>query len=91
MGGFKSYQLTPIVINAAMKAMIDRGLTFAGNAALTRVAAIMTAPIEWVITGLWTAIDLAGPAYRVTIPAVIQIAFLRQKLEYGNLTDEIQF
>ena len=91
IGGFKSYQLTLIIVNAVMKAMIGRGLTFAGNAALTRVAAIMTGPIGWVITGLWTAVDLAGAAYRVTIPAVIQIAFLRQKLKYADLADEIQF
>ena len=91
MGGFKSYQLTLVVVNAVMKALVGRGLALAGNAALTRVAAVMTGPIGWVITGLWTAIDLAGAAYRVTIPAVIQIAFLRQKLQYGNLADEIQF
>ena len=91
MGGFKSYQLTLIVVNAVMKALLGRGLALAGNAALTRVAAVMAGPIGWIITGLWTAIDLAGTAYRVTIPAVIQIAFLRQKLQYGNLADEIQF
>ncbi|MDD2729038.1 DUF3944 domain-containing protein [Malikia sp.] len=91
MGGFKSYQLTLIVVNAVMKALMGRGLTLAGNAALTRVAAVMTGPIGWVITGLWTAVDLAGAAYRVTIPAVIQIAFLRQKLKYADLADEIQF
>ena len=91
MGGFKSYQLTLIIVNAVMKALVGRGLTLAGNAALTRVAAVMTGPIGWVITGLWTAVDLAGAAYRVTIPAVIQIAFLRQKLQYGDLADEIQF
>ena len=34
MGGFKSYQLTLIVVNAISKALIGRGLTFAGNAAL---------------------------------------------------------
>lgn len=26
----------------------------------------------------WSAVDMAGPNYRVTIPAVIQVAFLRQ-------------
>lgn len=78
-GGFKSYQLTLIVVNTVLKALIGRGLTFAGNAALTRAMAILTGPIGWVITGLWTAIDIAGPAYRVTIPVVIQVAALRQK------------
>ena len=29
-------------------------------------------------------IDIAGPAYRVTIPVVIQVAFLRAKLKYEN-------
>ena len=76
-GGFKSYQLTLIIVNAVAKALLGRGLTLGGNALLTRTASILTGPIGWAITGLWTAIDLAGPAYRVTIPAVIQVAYLR--------------
>lgn len=36
-------------------------------------------PVGWVITGVWTAIDVAGPAYRVTIPATIMVALLRKK------------
>ena len=76
-GGFKSYQLTVIIVNAIVKVLIGRGLTLGGNVLVTRTAAILTGPIGWVITGLWTAVDIAGPAYRVTIPAVIQIAYLR--------------
>ena len=90
-GGFKSYQLTLIIVNAVMKALIGRGLSFAGNAALTRTMAILTGPIGWVITGLWTAIDIAGPAYRVTIPAVIQVAVLRQKALYEKQAEEVEF
>ena len=26
----------------------------------------------------WSVVDMAGPNYKVTIPAVIQVAFLRQ-------------
>lgn len=88
-GGFKSYQLTVTVVNAILKALIGRGLSMAGNAALTRLMSILTGPIGWAITGLWTAIDIAGTAYRVTIPAVIQVAALRQKVLYANTTDEI--
>ncbi len=90
-GGFKSYQLTLIIVNAVMKALIGRGLSFAGNAALTRTMAILTGPIGWVITGLWTAIDIAGPAYRVTIPSVIQVAVLRQKVLYEKQAEEVAF
>ena len=90
-GGFKSYQLTVMIVNAILKALIGRGLTFAGNAMLTRTMAVLTGPIGWVITGLWTAIDIAGPAYRVTIPAVIQVAALRQKNLYDKQAEEIVF
>lgn len=90
-GGFKSYQLTLIIVNATLKALIGRGLSFAGNAALTRTMAILTGPIGWVITGLWTAIDIAGAAYRVTIPAVIQVAVLRQKHLYEKQAEDVSF
>jgi uncharacterized protein YaaW (UPF0174 family) len=90
-GGFKSYQLTLIVVNSILKALIGRGLSFAGNAALTRTMAILTGPIGWVITGVWTAIDIASPAYRVTIPAVIQVAALRQKSLYLKQAAEVSF
>lgn len=83
-GGFRSYQLTLIVVNAVLKALIGRGLALAGNVALTRTMSILMGPIGWVVTGVWTAIDVAGPAYRVTIPAVIQIAALRQKSLYDR-------
>ena len=90
-GGFKSYQLTLIVVNAVLKALIGRGLSFAGNAALTRTMAVLAGPIGWVITGLWAAIDIAGAAYRVTIPAVIQVAVLRQKHLYERQAEEVSF
>lgn len=90
-GGFKSYQLTLIIVNAILKALIGRGLSIAGNTALTRIMSILTGPIGWSITGLWTAYDVAGPAYRVTIPAVIEIAALRQKYLYADKVDDINF
>lgn len=38
-------------------------------------------PIGWAITGLWLAVDIAGPAFRKTVPAVIHVAMLRQMLK----------
>jgi uncharacterized protein YaaW (UPF0174 family) len=83
-GGFKSYQLTVIIVNAVLKALIGRGLSFGANMALTETVGLLVGPIGWVVTGLWTAIGIAGTAYRVTIPAVIQIAALRQKYLYDK-------
>lgn len=39
----------------------------------------MAGPIGWVITGALVSINLAGPAYRVTVPACVLIATLRLK------------
>lgn len=83
-GGFYSYQLTVIIANQIAKFILGRGLTLAANATLVRVASILTGPIGWALTGLWTAIDIAGPAYKVTIPSVIHIAMLRKKYNSAN-------
>lgn len=83
-GGFKSYQLTLIIANAISRALLGKGLTFATNASLAKTMSILTGPVGWVITGAWTLIDIAGPAFRVTLPAVIQIAVLRKKYSQEN-------
>lgn len=79
-GGFASYKIAVIVANAVAKSLLGRGLSIAANASLTRWMSIFAGSIGWAVTVLWTIIDIAGPAYRVTIPAVIQIAYMRTKL-----------
>ncbi len=49
-----------------------------GKVALTRTLILLTG---WNITGVWTAIYIAGPAYRVTVPACVLVATLRLKLK----------
>ncbi len=44
-----------------------------------RAAAAWFGPIGWAIAGAWAVVDIAGPAYRVTRPAVCYIAALRRK------------
>ncbi len=85
MGDFKSYQLALIVANAVIKAIFQRGLSLGANAALTRGLSILTGPVGWIITGVWTAIDIAGPAYRVTVPACILVATLRLKAQANEI------
>lgn len=79
-GGFKSYQLALIIVNAVFKKIMGRGLSLAANAALTKSLSILTGPIGTVITTLWLVIDIAGPATRVTIPSVVYIAALRMQM-----------
>ncbi|MDE6417723.1 MAG: DUF3944 domain-containing protein [Duncaniella sp.] len=84
-GGFSSYILLVSVANGVVRFLAGRGLPLAANAALTRTASILAGPVGWALTALWTAVDIAGPAYRVTVPAVIQIAYIRQKVNTPNI------
>lgn len=52
-----------------------------GKVALKKTLGILADPIGWVITGALVSINLAGPAYRVTVPACVLIAALRLKLK----------
>ncbi len=87
LSGFLAYKTAAIVANAVAKALLGRGLSFGANAALMRILGIAAGPVGWAISGLWTAVDLAGPAYRVTIPCVCHVGFLRQKRKLGDVAD----
>lgn len=76
--GFAGYRISVIIANAIAKAILGRGLPFAGNALITRILGVAAGPVGLVASGIWAASDVMGPAYRVTIPAVIQVAMLRK-------------
>lgn len=82
-GGFATYQLAVLVANAVAKTLLGRGLSFLLKAALTRAIEIAVRPVGGVVTGLWTLASLAEPAYRVTIPSIVHVAYLRIKLSQG--------
>lgn len=84
-GKFTTYKLAVIVANAVWKILFGRGLAFAANAALTRTIGIIAGPIGLAVNAVWLAKSIAGPAYRVTVPATLIIALLRQALNEGKL------
>jgi small GTP-binding protein len=59
------------------KAILGSGLSLATNAAITRALGTFLGPAGWIASGVWIAVDLAGPAFRKTVPAVIHVALLR--------------
>src|SRR5690606_3931956 len=77
--GFAAYKLAAVVAQASAKAILGRGLAFTTTAPIMRGISAFAGPIGWAVTGIWTAFDLASPAYRVTVPCVVQIAYMRQK------------
>lgn len=75
-----AYRLAAVVASATMSSLVGRGVAFAGGAAMGRGLAVLSGPVGWAITGIWTAFELASPAYRVTVPCVIQIGHMRQRM-----------
>lgn len=73
------------VINSVMrmlgKVLLGRGVMMAGMGAISRGVSALCGPIGWIVLGGWTAWDMMGPAYRVTVPAVIQVAYMRVKYQ----------
>ena len=84
-GGVASYQLALVAANAVARALAGRGVTLGANAAFARGIGAFAGPIGWALTAIWTAYDLASPAYRVTVPCVVQIAYMRQKNMFPRL------
>ncbi len=68
------YYLLPGVVAAA---------GFIGGRVLApRLIGATLGPVAWAASGVWLAVDIAGPGYRKLIPAVIYITLLR--LKYGK-------
>ena len=59
--------------------LLTRGIVIIGMSTLTRGLGFCWGFIGWVLLTGWTAWDLMGPAYHVTIPAVVQIRHMRVK------------
>ncbi|CAG9269847.1 zinc ribbon domain-containing protein [Paraburkholderia caribensis] len=79
--GVASYSVAALVASATMSSLVGRGVVLAaGSTVLGRGLAVLAGPLGWAVTGIWTAFDLASPAYRVTVPCVIQIGYMRQKM-----------
>lgn len=69
--------ITMLIGNLAVKYGLKQGAAFVAKFAGGRLFSILTGPIGWIISGIWAAFDIAGPAYRVTVPCTLTIAYLR--------------
>ena len=61
--------------------VIGRGVALVGGRIVQRSVGVLLGPVGWIILTAWTAWDIASPAYRVCIPAIIQVALMRLSFE----------
>lgn len=57
--------------------LLGRGIMMMGMGTVCRYVGMATGPIGWAALAGWTISDIASPAYRVMIPAVIMVASMR--------------
>lgn len=79
--GFSAYQLTVIVANGMAQALLGHGLGFAANWMLVKGVSLFAGPLGLALAALLATNMVAGPAYRVTIPCVVQVALIRQQVQ----------
>ena len=66
------------LVIAIVQGLIRRyGLALTGRVLSVRMLSVLAGPVGLVATSIWTLMDIAGAAYRVTIPCVILIAYMR--------------
>lgn len=80
--GFKAYQLLMKIIWTIGSKVLGKTIPWVVYQSSAKWLSAYAGPIGLIITAGWTIIDIAGPAYRVTIPATIYIASLRQAKLY---------
>ena len=71
------------VVSGILRTIMAR---YAAGALAYRAIGVFWASVPFVnaVLGAWLVSDLLGPAYRKTIPTVVQIALIRLQLQYGD-------
>lgn len=70
-------RITARVIQYIVEIITVRGVATAGIETATRAVGGALGPIGWIALGAWTVYDITSPAYRVCVPAVLQVAYMR--------------
>ncbi len=84
LGSVVAYRLSGMVAAASVQALLGRGLVMGATSIAARPIAVLVGPIGWAVTGAWALADMASPAYRVTVPCVVQVAYMRKKAQMGR-------
>lgn len=83
--GFTAYKLLAQLIYVIGTKILGKTVPWVVYQTSTKWLGAFAGPIGLALTSAWTIIDLAGPAYRITIPATIYIASLRQAKQYESM------
>ncbi|MBB3303902.1 MULTISPECIES: DUF3944 domain-containing protein [unclassified Enterobacter] len=77
--GFAAYRLSVVMLSTLAKVVLGRSLPMVAYLTLTRSIGILAGPVGWTLSTGWLIAGISGPAWRVTVPACLLIACLRQQ------------
>ncbi|MRS92146.1 DUF3944 domain-containing protein [Enterobacteriaceae bacterium RIT714] len=83
--GFAAYRLSVVMLSTLAKVVLGRTLPIVTYLTLTRSISVLAGPVGIVLSTGWLIADMAGPARRVTVPACLLVACLRQQYLYKSL------
>lgn len=72
-------QRAAMVANGLAQIATGKALPLVAGLGIGRVLGVLTGPVGLALTGLYTAYDISNPAFRITLPCVVQIAWIRLK------------
>ncbi len=75
-----SYRASVLLANSFAFALLGRGVGSLVGFGISRYLSVLAGPLGIAISALFTIGSISGPAYRVTIPCVMQIAYMRRAL-----------
>lgn len=74
-----SLSVASVVASTISSQMLGRSLMAVPAYLGVRPMAALAGPVGLAVGALWTLAGLSSPAYRVTVPCVVQLAYMRQK------------
>lgn len=83
--GFAAYRLSVVMLSTLAKVVLGRTLPIVTYLTLTRSISVLAGPVGIALSTGWLIADMAGPARRVTVPACLLVACLRQQYLYESL------
>ncbi|MBW3509378.1 DUF3944 domain-containing protein [Janthinobacterium sp. NKUCC06_STL] len=81
LSGIGSLQISSLIARSAASMFAGRAISIIATGGLGRSLAVFAGPVGLAVSAALTVPAISGAAYRVTIPAVIQIAYMRRECE----------
>lgn len=79
-GGVLFTRIATYITRIVARMLLGRSAVVVGSNAISKAIGVAGGPVGWAISAGWIIYDVTSPAYRVTVPCVMQVACMRMQL-----------